>query len=76
MKTLYKLVLLRDVEAHEATGWQVVRRLTGHRGQVNALGARLAARVKDKLRRFEFTIVAGPTPNAFALPGGSLIFGF
>lgn len=34
------------------------------------LAAALVARVKDKRRRFRFTIVASGPPNAVALPGG------
>jgi predicted Zn-dependent protease len=38
--------------------------------ELQALGATLAARVKDKRRRFDFTIIDSAAPNAFALPGG------
>ncbi len=37
---------------------------------VDEVGSKLAARVKNKLRRFAFTPVVMPEPNAFALPGG------
>ena len=38
--------------------------------RVAALGAKLAARVRNKLRRFNFAVVRAEAPNAFALPGG------
>lgn len=38
--------------------------------QVQEVGERLVARVRNKQRRFTFTVLAGPQVNAFALPGG------
>ena len=40
------------------------------RSLVHEVGTALAARVRNKLRRFSFAVVAAETPNAFALPGG------
>jgi len=40
------------------------------RRRVQQLGAALAACVKNKHRRFDFEVIGGEGPNAFALPGG------
>lgn len=40
------------------------------RGWVADLGQRLAARIKEKRRRFTFEVATSGEPNAFALPGG------
>ena len=37
---------------------------------ISDIGGKLAARVKNKLRKFAFTPVVMSEPNAFALPGG------
>ena len=37
---------------------------------VASVGSRLAEAVKDSRLRFQFTLVASPTANAYALPGG------
>ncbi|MEJ2245006.1 MAG: M48 family metallopeptidase [Acidobacteriota bacterium] len=37
---------------------------------VNSIGSRLAEAVKDPRLHFRFTVVASPTINAYALPGG------
>jgi predicted Zn-dependent protease len=37
---------------------------------VRGIGDALAAHVKNRLRRFDFTVIEHPEPNAFALPGG------
>jgi predicted Zn-dependent protease len=37
---------------------------------VNSIGSRLAQAVKDPRLHFGFTVVASPTVNAYALPGG------
>jgi predicted Zn-dependent protease len=40
------------------------------RSLVGEVGARLARCVANKARRFDFEVLAGGEPNAFALPGG------
>lgn len=37
---------------------------------INDIGERLSARVANKLRKFNFEVIADGPPNAFALPGG------
>ena len=37
---------------------------------IDHVGGQLAARVKNKQRKFTFAVVQMPEPNAFALPGG------
>jgi beta-barrel assembly-enhancing protease len=39
---------------------------------VESIGARLADAIKDPRRKFDFTVIASPQANAFALPGGYL----
>jgi predicted Zn-dependent protease len=39
---------------------------------VEAIGAKLAAAVKDPLRKFDFSVIDSNQANAFALPGGFL----
>ena len=39
-------------------------------GLVRQIGSELAGCVRNRLRTFTFTLVAAPTANAFALPGG------
>ncbi|MCA8962468.1 MAG: M48 family metallopeptidase [Planctomycetes bacterium] len=40
--------------------------------EIDAMGARLADRVKNRHRSFRTRVLAGGPPNAFALPGGFL----
>ena len=37
---------------------------------IRQIGAKLTACVADRRRKFDFEIIKGPEPNAFALPGG------
>ena len=67
------------IEAEEAVGRDLAAEMAQQLGidedartqrAVREIGGRLAGRVKNRRRRFDFHVVAGGTANAFALPGG------